>query len=364
MQDVNRKVTTVFETNRPSAVAREGFWNGQAAHMTARTLLLAGVLATIGTVPGRAQETMPDSQVEANVLKALAGAPELASQNITTNTVYGVVTLTGNVPDEGRYGLTVRAAEDFLVKQAPDDGYFGKVDGSRMYGQGIITLALAEAGGVEPDVSRRAAIRSVLARSVKIILDAQDVKKDEIWAGGWRYEPQSGDSDLSLSGWNALALRAAESVGMSVPKDRAERAVGFVLRCYRQDVQGFGYQPGNEASIAMTGVGVLNLYLLDASARPEAAGGARWLASHPVGDATRMPYYSMYYATQAAFQAGGDAWPAVWADVQAKLLPSQDKTDGAWPQSHSGEEPGRVYATSMSLLTLSVPYRLLPVYQR
>ncbi len=44
--------------------------------------------------------TMPDAQVEANVLKALASAPELADQEITSTTVYGVVTLSGSVRDE------------------------------------------------------------------------------------------------------------------------------------------------------------------------------------------------------------------------------------------------------------------------
>ncbi len=44
--------------------------------------------------------TLPDAQIESNVLRALASAPELASQNIQTSTVYGIVTLTGNVHDE------------------------------------------------------------------------------------------------------------------------------------------------------------------------------------------------------------------------------------------------------------------------
>jgi hypothetical protein len=43
---------------------------------------------------------MPDAQVEANVLKALANAPELADQSITSTTVYGTVTLNGTVRDE------------------------------------------------------------------------------------------------------------------------------------------------------------------------------------------------------------------------------------------------------------------------
>lgn len=41
-----------------------------------------------------------DAQVEANVLKALAGASDLANQPLTTTTVYGVVTLSGSVQTE------------------------------------------------------------------------------------------------------------------------------------------------------------------------------------------------------------------------------------------------------------------------
>lgn len=41
-----------------------------------------------------------DAQVEANVLKALANASDLANQPITTTTVYGVVTLSGSVQTE------------------------------------------------------------------------------------------------------------------------------------------------------------------------------------------------------------------------------------------------------------------------
>ena len=44
--------------------------------------------------------TIPDAQVEANVLKALAAAPDLANQAMTTTSVYGVVTLSGSVQTE------------------------------------------------------------------------------------------------------------------------------------------------------------------------------------------------------------------------------------------------------------------------
>ena len=67
--------------------------------MRNEALLSAVFLVGMAGVAG-AQNNLPDSQVEANVLKALAGAPELANQSISTNTVYGVVTLSGSVTDD------------------------------------------------------------------------------------------------------------------------------------------------------------------------------------------------------------------------------------------------------------------------
>jgi len=59
-------------------------------------------------------DKFPDAQVEANVLRALASAPELSTQNIQTSTVYGTVTLTGNVHDE-----TLRTKAENLASRAP-----------------------------------------------------------------------------------------------------------------------------------------------------------------------------------------------------------------------------------------------------
>jgi hypothetical protein len=66
-------------------------------------VLMAGLAFAGGLGLGSsawAQAKMPDAQVQANVLKGLAGAPDLANQQITTTTVYGVVLLSGSVPTE------------------------------------------------------------------------------------------------------------------------------------------------------------------------------------------------------------------------------------------------------------------------
>jgi len=64
-------------------------------------LLTAGLFMGSGVSFAQTKPApMPDAQIEANVLRALAGAPELADQSITSTTVYGTVTLNGTVRDE------------------------------------------------------------------------------------------------------------------------------------------------------------------------------------------------------------------------------------------------------------------------
>src|SRR5258708_22346170 len=64
------------------------------------SVLLTGLLGNGVAFAQTKPAAMPDAQIEANVLKALAGAPELADQSITSTTVYGTVTLNGAVRDE------------------------------------------------------------------------------------------------------------------------------------------------------------------------------------------------------------------------------------------------------------------------
>ncbi|WP_263366043.1 BON domain-containing protein [Edaphobacter bradus] len=92
-------------------------------------VVAAALLAT--SRAGVAQDkvpTVPDAQVEANVLKALAGAPELADQAISTTTVYGTVTLSGTVRDEAsRVKAEQLVAHTAGVKKVVDELVIGTV---------------------------------------------------------------------------------------------------------------------------------------------------------------------------------------------------------------------------------------------
>src|SRR3954471_21952840 len=273
----------------------------------------------------------------------------------------------GHTPEVGRFGVTVRTAADYLANLNPENGYFGR-DESRMYGHCIVTLALAEAYGTEVDETQRRRIRTTLEKALKVIYAGQDARKEKPqFEGGWRYQPQSSDSDLSVSAWAMVAMRACESAGLQVPKARVDRAAAYIRRCYRPEQRGFSYQGEGEANAAMTGAALLNLYLLDAVDQDLGAAATKFLIDKPVRDNTQHYYYALYYTTQASFQAGDPAWSAVWKNNSDQLLALAQK-DGSWPAKPdvpgNDQKNARIYATAMSVLTLSVPLRVLPIYQR
>ena len=90
-----------------------------------RLAVLAAGMIVVPTV-ALAQTTLPDAQVEANVLKALATAPELANESIRTTTVYGTVTLSGAVQSESlRTRAENLAANAAGVKKVVDEMTLG-----------------------------------------------------------------------------------------------------------------------------------------------------------------------------------------------------------------------------------------------
>ena len=258
-------------------------------------------------------------------------------------------------------------ALDWLVQQVPPDGYVGNGDGSRMYGQGIVTLALAEAYGVETDGVKRERLHAAITRALQVILKAQQVAKDPAHAGGWRYEVNSPDSDLSLSG--SMHSRCTLPQHRDDCAGRKRRRGGGVCRPLLSRRSGrIQLSAGARCAPSMTGVGVLSLQLLSpkaettATTRPESQAGGAVLAKTLVDDATRFSYYSHYYVTQASFQLGGDAWEKVGPSAgKTHRVASRRRRLAKEPER---QEPDRVYATAMSLLTLTVPYQILPIYRR
>ena len=205
-------------------------------------------------------------------------------------------------------------------------------------------------------------VREALERGVALILKSQNVAKPEQHAGGWRYHAGGTDSDLSVTGWQLLALRAAKNVGCDVPAENIERAVEYVRKCHARD-GGFAYQPGGGSTATRTGTGILALEICGEHHTPEALAGADLLVRRPLRDRDHYFYYGAYYCGVGLFQMGGRFWEATKNDLAEQLLEKQG-ADGSWSGQGGERSAGQVYCTSLAVLSLAVEYQYLPIYQR
>ncbi len=268
----------------------------------------------------------------------------------------------GHTPGEGPYGDRIEDGIRWVLDQQDDSGLFRHRAGSGpMYTHGICTLMLAEVSGmVRGELAPR--VRRGLERGIRVILSAQAVPKGPKHRGGWRYQPTDNNSDLSVTGWQLLALRAARDIGCDVPAESIESAVAYVRMCATPQ-GGFGYQPGHGTSPTRAGTGVLCLEICGQHHADESLRAADYLLRDPLRPTDSFFYYGVYYCTVGMFQVGGRHWDTTNSRMTNLLLPMQ-LADGSWPNEGRESAYGRIYSTSMTVLALAVEYRYLPIYQR
>ena len=346
---------------------------------------LATYQAKVDRSVKRALEFLARNQLENHASDGL-----FRGQYGKTNAVAGLVGMAfmakGYTPRTGPYSHMVRSCIDYVLASPTKNGYLG-VRGGRMYEHGIATLFLSEASGMVGP-ARQKRIDAMLPKALKVIIDAQNAPKnrgEEL--GGWRYEPNSRDSDLSLTGWQIMALRSARLNGAPVPVQTIKNALGFVLRNYRDrshrgilpaDIGGFTYTNSHHVrgrrgrwvevvntkpSVGMTGVGLLCLELMGRHNSERCRRSGNFILSMTKGkgliDDGRHRTYAIYYCAQAMHQLGGKYWEQFGERLYQYLLRTQGKS-GSW----NVEGEGEIYPTAMYVLALSVAYSQLPIYQR
>jgi hypothetical protein len=284
----------------------------------------------------------------------------------------------GDPTPEGRaVAKGLRFMTDNIVPN--NEGYLGQSDRSRMYGHGIMTLMFAEmlGHGLDDDMDKK--IRSRLKGAVELIMRSQNVVKSEANRGGWRYEPGSSDSDISVSVWQVMALRAAKNAGMEQPegsmKDSIDKAVAYIKRSYRSERNpdgtpknmeaAFSYEPyGGRQTFSTTAAGILSLQVCSDYEAPEVIGGANYLMKSPPASSEPWFFYGTYYYAQGMYQRGGDQAAVARQKTEQMLLELQ-QPNGAWlPRNGNERSAGPVYATALALLSLSVHHHFLPIYQK
>jgi hypothetical protein len=294
---------------------------------------------------------------------------------------------------DDRYQHVVERGLDYLIRsQSPSGEIFpegGQAVGqvTRFYSHGIASLALCEAYGMTGDPQLRTPAQAAL----DYLAVTQHAER-----GGWRYDAGA-SADLSVTGWQLLALRSGELAGLQV-RPQAYQGIRYLLeQCREEGGQRalFRYHPwaspddtrtrhGLQPGTVMTSVGLLvGLYLDgDRDDRRMRLGADHLLANLPqlgeagevapigtLGNPMRDTYY-WYYATQVMFHMGGEYW-ARWNGALHPLLVQSQTLGGPLAGSWDPARPlpdkwaaygGRIYVTTLNLLSLEVTYRHLPLY--
>jgi hypothetical protein len=192
-----------------------------------------------------------------------------------------------------------------------------------------------------------------------------------------------------------MALRSAELAKLNVPKETFTRVESWLERASAPNSRGsrYVYDPnapdfdpktqkfdkshGRYESPQMTSIGLLmRMYLGWDRTKPEMVRGADYLAETlpmavtSAADAWQGAYY-WYYATQVMFHMRGEHWQK-WNERLHPLLTDSQQSEGQLAGSWDPDGPasdtwgrfgGRIYVTTLNLLSLEVYYRHLPIYE-
>ncbi len=276
---------------------------------------------------------------------------------------------------KGSYRHTIaRGLEWLRDNQRRYDGGF---PWETFYEQGIATIAVCEAYTITQDPR----LRDMAQRAITYIVNLQPDH------GGFRYggAVPKDQGDMSVTGWQIMAIKSAMIAGLDVPPRAVERSRVFLKNSLR-DYGASAYLVGDRGagSAAVTSVGLLcRIFLNDrGDYEAEIMQGANLLARRenpqhdaPLGGASKelgADLYYTYYSALAMFQVGGEFWrdwkkmhldPLKAAQVREKFDPQGRYIKGSWdPAKHRwGAQGGRVFTTAMGALCLEAPFRFLPM---
>lgn len=294
------------------------------------------------------------------------GSSASARRRVAITALSGMAFLSsGSTPGRGKYGANVQRAVDFLLTRCQPNGFIydeGNTGGhfGPMYDHGFATLFLGEVYGM----TRNAQVRTNLERAVRLIVNSQNKE------GGWRYEPDSKDADLSVTVCQIMALRAARNSGIYVPKQTIDRCTEYVRKCQTPE-GGFRYQlttSWQAVTFGLTAAGVVTLYSAGIYEGKSLETGIQYLERYRPSTAMHQPanhyFYSHYYAAQAMWHAGGQRFEQWYPEIRDELIHGPfpfRSSGGGWrdPSSYGDD-----YGTAMALLILQTPNNYLPIFQR
>jgi hypothetical protein len=317
---------------------------------------------------------------------SLQGFPEeaqLASDTAATALAVLAFQGAGYNHREHQYKNVVRGGLDYLVQSQQENGdLFVPLDDQSnrsvwLYSHSLAAIALCEAYGMTQDPQ----LRDPAQRALDFIVASQHTER-----GGWRYSPGVG-SDTSVTGWMMMALKSGELAGLEVPSETYQKIEKWLdgAQQSRGEPHLYRYNPlapdtpeqrhGRTTSKTMTSVGLLmRLYTGWGRDNASFARGADYLLENlPAIGTPREPQrdtYYWYYGTQVMYHMGGSHWQTWNGRLHPLLVGSQVMSGpqaGSWDPKGPvpdrwGPHGGRLYVTTLNLLSLEVYWRHLPLH--
>jgi hypothetical protein len=281
----------------------------------------------------------------------------------------------GHLPGEGPYGNVVESAMAYVQSSMTSDGYVGSV-GDSMYVHAICTLFGLSYLGMDKDARKDAELAVWCRKAIDVIIRAQQVPKEQVEKGGWRYSPQTSESDLSVTSWQMLVLHAARQSGYAVDDSVISYAMAYVNSGFARTKDGKGgfvYRPGQTTvpEYGVSGTSMLLKCLFESQFDEKMTETIDFLKTFTVGwggpQYRGYFFFSTFYLMQGFFQIGGADYEGFAARTRKVLLEHQ-KGDGHWPytfeNSAERQGAGSVYPTAMAILILSLDKQQLPIFQR
>lgn len=273
----------------------------------------------------------------------------------------------GYTHEEGPYADHVDRGLNWLISQQDEYGFLGgkATYYAKAYCHGMATYALAEAYGMRSDPTLPSPLKEPLQKAIDYILDNQHPSD-----GGWRYR-KGETGDMSIFGWNMMALKSAEIAGLKIPEANRNLLIKFLTdRSLGQNKGLASYHPefGTQGPTpTMTAEALFSKQMLGLQrTNPASKEAVDYLMTNLPGR-ENLNFYYWYYGTLAVYQYGGEPWKKWNESLRDMLVDEQralGKDRGSWdPKDRWGGYGGRVYSTALSALILEVYYRFLPLYQ-
>jgi hypothetical protein len=181
--------------------------------------------------------------------------------------------------------------------------------------------------------------------------------------------PPNQPGDTSVVGWQLMALQSARAANLTVPPETLALAEMYLDGASQRDGALYGYQRGHSPTPAMTAEGLLcRMYLGWKKSNPNLGRGVRWLVEEHLPSERSPNIYYLYYGTQTLHHFGGEEWDTWNVQMRDLLVSSQEKSGhvaGSWaPRDQHAYAGGRIYQTSLSICSLEVYYRHLPIFKQ